>query len=263
MTKRLNILQRIYEQGFEDHRLINSRQGQLEYWTTMAQIHEVAPQGANILEIGAGTGRYAIALAKEGYHVTAIELIQENLDVLHQNAHGVKQLESHQGDALDLSRFDDGVFDLTLLLGPMYHLYETTDQHQALDEAIRVTKPGGHILIAFLPIYAVMYTNYLSHNFQLGMKENYTDDYEVKHFEEQGFTAFDVVEFESMCNNKALHHIKTVATDGILELAEANPSFGMSDEDFAAFLRYHLRICDKRELLGTSNHLLYIGQKQR
>ena len=36
-----------------------------------------------------------------------------------------------------------------MLLGPMYHLYTREEQLQALREAVRVTKPGGHILAAY------------------------------------------------------------------------------------------------------------------
>lgn len=39
---------------------------------------------------------------------------------------------------------------LTLLLGPLYHLYSIEDKQQALREAIRVTKPGGVIFAAYV-----------------------------------------------------------------------------------------------------------------
>ena len=41
-----------------------------------------------MLEIAAGTGRYSIALAKEDYDVSAIELVEKNLGVLRENAKG-------------------------------------------------------------------------------------------------------------------------------------------------------------------------------
>ena len=43
----------------------------------------------------------------------------------------------------------DNSFDLTMLLGPMYHLYTLEDKVRALSEAVRVTKPGGYILVAY------------------------------------------------------------------------------------------------------------------
>lgn len=40
---------------------------------------------------------------------------------------------------MDLSAFPDNGYDITLLLGPLYHLYTKEDKLQALREAIRVT----------------------------------------------------------------------------------------------------------------------------
>ena len=79
-----------------------------------------------------------------------------------------------QGDALDLSMLSGDTFDLTLVFGPSYHLYEPEDQHSAIDEAIRVTKPGGIIIIAVLSVYAILFTNYLYEGLKGGLEENFT-----------------------------------------------------------------------------------------
>jgi len=143
----------------------------------------------------------------------------------------------------------------------MYHLYEKKDVHKALDEAIRVTKSDGVILVAFLSVYAIMMTNYLWGNFAEGLKENFTEDYTVKHFEHQLFTGYGVEEFESLFEDKKTAYISTVATDGVLEIAERRSDFQILDEDFDAFVGYHLGTCEKRELLGASSHLLYVCKK--
>ena len=87
-----------------------------------------------------------VALAGEGYDVTAVELVKYNLGILKSKKSSVK---AFQGNALNLSRFADSSFDITLLFGPMYHLYTFEDKHQALEEAKRVTRPGGRILVAY------------------------------------------------------------------------------------------------------------------
>ena len=261
MDRRTEIINGFYNGYGEDTRLSRSRHGQLEYLTTMKYIHQVIPEKARIIEVGAGTGRYSIALAKEGHDVTAIELAKRNLDLLRQNSKGIENIVSYQGDALDLSRFLDNTFDLTLVLGPLYHLYDERDQQKALDEAIRVTKDGGTIMVAFLSVHAILFDNYLQGNLLAGIEENFTDDYHVKHFTEQLFTGFDVDEFEAQFGNKPVEWIATVGTDSILELAEGREDFAMSDEDFSAFAKYHLHNCEKRELLGSSSHLLYICRK--
>ena len=261
MDKRIEIINGFYNGFAEDARLSQSRQGQLEYLTTMKYIHQFLPEKSNIIEIGAGTGRYSVTLAKEGHDVTAIELVKSNLELLRQNSEGLGNITSYQGDALDLSRFQDNTFDLTLVFGPLYHLYDKKDQQKALNEAIRVTKKGGTVMVAFLSVHAILFDNYLQGDLPAGIEENFTEDYQVKHFAEQLFTGFNVDEFEALFENKPVERIKTVAADSILELAEGRVDFAMSDEDFKAFAEYHLHNCEKRELLGCSSHLIYICRK--
>ena len=121
-----------YSTRDEDTRLTRSRHGQLEYLTTMHYIQKYLKNGMKILEVGAGTGRYSISLAKMGYDVTSVELVQENLQVLKQNAKGIKNITAFQGDALDLSKLKDNSFDMVLVLGPLYHLYNKDDQTTAI-----------------------------------------------------------------------------------------------------------------------------------
>lgn len=94
MTDRISLLNNFYSSFNEDARLTKCRSGELEYITTMHFIGKPAA-GDRILEVGAGTGRYSIALT------------HSNPDC--------------QVTALDLSRFPDKTFDQTLVLGPLYH----------------------------------------------------------------------------------------------------------------------------------------------
>ena len=95
------------------------------------------------------------------------------------------------------------------------------------------------------------------------MRLNYTEDYRVKHFPEQIFTGFDITEFEELVDKTPLKRLKTLATDGIIELVEiGNENFKLSEENFEAYKNYHLAMCEKRELLGCSNHLLTICDNQ-
>ena len=262
MSKRLEIVSSFYNQIDEDGRLDKSRHGQMEYFTTMHYINKYAKPGDKILEIGAGTGRYSIALAKAGYNVNSVELVESNFEILKKNSEGLANLQAFQGDALDLSCFADESFDVTLLFGPLYHLYEPADVQKAINEALRVTKPDGVILVAFLSVYAILFDNYLNGTLLAGIEENFTEDYKIRHFEEQLFTGYDIAEFEALFADKQVEHLNTVAVNGILELAEKRVDFAMSDEEMNAFAKLWLAVCEKREMLGCSGHLLYICKKK-
>ena len=261
MSTRERILSDFYNQINEDERLAQTKQGRLEYFTTMHYIHRCADKNSKVLEIGAGTGRYSIALAREGMDVTAVELVESNITELREKSRGIKNIQSFQGDATNLECFTDNSFDATLSLGPMYHLYDEVEVNKAIDEAIRVTKPGGAILFAFLSIYAIMYSNYLFGNWAFGQKENFAKGYKARHYKEQLFTGYDIVEFERLFKNKPVKYITTTGVDGPLELAEKLENFSIPDEDFPAFTDWYITFCEKREFLGSATHLLYICRK--
>lgn len=80
----------------------------------------------------------------------ALELVEHNINVFKQNTLEKENISIKQGNALDLSFLPDNHYDVTLLLGPLYHLYSTEDKRKAISEAIRVTKAGGIIFAAYV-----------------------------------------------------------------------------------------------------------------
>ena len=144
-----------YYNKFNEEKRLDSRHGRVEFVTSMHYIHqcldeivkERAKEEIHILDIGAGTGRYSVPLAQEGFDVTAVELVKHNLGRLKQKGAGV---HAYQGNAMNLKKFSDDSFDVTLLFGPMYHLHGEKDKLAALREAVRVTRPGGRILVAYI-----------------------------------------------------------------------------------------------------------------
>ena len=139
-------LEQYYNKFCEDKRLTR-RHGNVEFVTSMKYIHkylEEMPKDAKILDVGAGTGRYSISLYEQGFqNVTAIELCKPNIGQfkakLKKNGYNIPV---YQGNALDLSKFKDEEFDVTLVFGPMYHLHSEEDKIKVLEEAKRVTKKG-------------------------------------------------------------------------------------------------------------------------
>ncbi len=254
------ILREFYEAYDEERRLL-SRHGQVEYITTRKYIHDCAKKtdAKRILEVGAATGRYSVPLAKEGFDVTAVELIEHNLDLLRQKLDGSETITTAQGNALDLSRFSDETFDLTLLLGPMYHLFTFEDKQKALSEAVRVTKRGGYILVSYCMneptvIQYVFLKGQLRETLDRGMlTENW-------HCVSEPKEVFELVRTEDIAALDATADAsreKLVATDGATNYMRDYID-GTDDFTFSKWVEFHLSICERQDLIGASHHVLDI-----
>lgn len=258
----MNYLEDFYNAYDEDGRLL-SRCGQVEYLTTMKYIHEyLKPQQAEILEVGAGTGRYSVTLAKEGYDVTAVELVAHNLEKLREKLDGSEKMSVMQGNALDLSELADNSFNITLLLGPMYHLYTREDMLKAMSEAVRVTKKGGHILTAYcMNEAAVIQHAFLYGNLQKVLENDMLSaDWHCKSEPKELFQLVRTEDIASINAELPVERIKLIAADGaanyISECIDAMDGF-----TFEKFMEYHFSICERQDLIGASNHTLDILRK--
>lgn len=253
-----------YNHYDEDSRLA-LKHGTVEFLTTMRYIEKYIKPGDRVLEIGAGTGRYSHALARQGYQVDAIELVAHNIDVFRKNTLAGENITVTEGNALDLSVFPSDQYDITLLLGPLYHLYTVEDKRQALREAIRVTKPGGVIFAA----YVVSDGCLLDEGFHRG-NINVAEYIESGLLDEQTFAAKsepkdlfelvrkeDIDELMSVFPTIRLHY---VASDGCsLFMREAIDK--MDRDTFALYLKYHFATCEREDFMGVTSHSIDIFRK--
>ena len=101
-----------YNNYDEDSRL-EQKHGTVEFLTTMRYIQRYLKPGNRVLEVGAGTGRYSHTLARQGYAVDAVELIEHNIEVFQRNTLSHEIISIIQGNALDLSALPDSQYDIT------------------------------------------------------------------------------------------------------------------------------------------------------
>ena len=253
-----------YNNYDEDKRLA-LKHGSVEFLTTMRYINKYIRPGHRVLEIGAGTGRYSHALARQGYSVDAVELVQHNMDVFRENTLPEENITIRQGNALDLSAFPDDKYDITLLLGPLYHLYSKEDKEQAIQEAIRVTKKGGVIFAA----YVISDGCLLDEGFHRGnisvadyIREGLLDSetFAAKSEPKDLFELVrkeDIDELMSIFPVTRLHY---VATDGCALFMRESVD-AMDEETFQLYLKYHFATCEREDLAGVTSHAIDIFQK--
>jgi len=263
-TDTLGYLSRFYSTRCDEDKRLTTRHGQVEYLTTMRYIERYLQPGMKVLEIGAATGRYSLTLARMGYDVTAIELVQHNIDIFNAKLKPGDKIDLQQGDALDLSRLADISFDMTLLLGPMYHLFAKEDQTRALEEALRATKPGGLVFVAYVISEMAILTS------GIGTKRYFWDYLEDGHILPGTYECFaqpgnlfhpcrreDIEALTAPLPCLRLHY---VAVDGTAQLNK-NALAKMTPEQFSIFMDYHYFLCERPDVAGMTSHSLDILRK--
>lgn len=259
----LNALTRYYGSYDEDNRLC-SRHGMVEFLTTMRYIEKYLRPGMRILEIGAATGRYSHYLAQQGYRVDALELIDHNIEVFRKNTKPGETVTITQGNAKDLHMFGDNTYDITLLLGPMYHLFTQEEKLQALSEAIRVTKKGGIVFSA----YCMGDASILLYGFGRGEIHNIIRKCMLDPVTFETFShPWDLFELHRKEDIDALRghfpvkQLHFLATDGYANHMRQTLA-QMDEETFQLFLRYHFATCERQDMIGYSNHTLDVFRKE-
>jgi ubiquinone/menaquinone biosynthesis C-methylase UbiE len=144
-----------YGEGQEEHRLTRSvgRLERLRTWEIMAR--HLPPPPSRVLDVGGGTGVYAVPLAERGYRVDLVDAVPVHVErarVL-SGAARVPLSSVEVGDARRLE-FPDAMFEVVLLFGPLYHLVDRHDRIAALSEVRRVLVPGGVLLSAHISRFA-------------------------------------------------------------------------------------------------------------
>jgi SAM-dependent methyltransferase len=119
--------------------------------------------GDRVLEVGAGPGRFTIELARIGAQVAVSDLSPGQLELNRQHvaAAGLHEhvTERTVADLLDLSRWDDASFDATVCFGgPLSYVVDRAEQ--GIAELVRVTRPGGHVLVSVMSLVGTI-THYL------------------------------------------------------------------------------------------------------
>src|SRR5262249_45695601 len=110
-------------------------------------------RGDRVLEVGAGPGRFTIQLAQLGAKVTVVDISPRQLELNRERVveAGCEQaVEVRGGGGLgDLSRFDDGSFDVaTAFGGPLSYFFERA--RDGLDQLLRKTRLGGSVAFSVM-----------------------------------------------------------------------------------------------------------------
>jgi ubiquinone/menaquinone biosynthesis C-methylase UbiE len=148
-----NIINKIvkYYRDYDEQARLSGSLGKIEFIRTQIIINRyLKSPPATVLDVGGATGRYSCWLAKEGYEVHLVDPVPRHVEQAKEASKAQPNTPIASctvGDARRLE-FEDGIADVVLLLGPLYHLVEAQDRNRSLTEVYRVLKSGGYLFAA-------------------------------------------------------------------------------------------------------------------
>lgn len=130
--------------------------------------------GDRVLDAGAGPGRFSLELVRLGADVVALDISPGQLEQLRAR---LPEVEAQLGDVTDLSRFDDSSFDVTVCYGgPLSYVQDRAAE--TLGELVRVTRPGGHVLVSVMSTIGTL-VHYLAALFDLARQDGVEKQLEI------------------------------------------------------------------------------------
>ncbi|MBS1709930.1 MAG: methyltransferase domain-containing protein [Armatimonadetes bacterium] len=256
-----------YALGHEQERLL-SGSGRIEFLRTLSIISRHLPStGLRIVDVGGGTGPYALELARQGHVVDLIDAMPLHIEQALGHPDSPLLASATVGDARALPS-PDGSVDAVLMLGPLYHLTELSDRALALREANRVLKPGGLLFVAAISKHASLFDGYfrgmISDPVFQGIVEQ--DLLDGQHRNPTGHPQYftttkfhTAAELASELSGAGFADEKLFGVEGFSWLL---PTLDDVDLSPSGLLMRHLEAVEREEsILGMSAHLLAVAKK--
>ncbi len=286
-------------QSYFDHygereweRLESTLQGRIKYAIHRRFLDAYIPDGARVADVGCGPGRYALDLAGRGCRLTLVDLSPVQLEAARQHfasasalpdaANLLKHVEAfHCLDMLDLHLLPEAGFEVVVCYGAA--LCYTYDRYpQALQELVRLLKPGGRLLISVDSLYGTLRLigpfdalsfiespdTHLDWQSVLLKRETYQDPGIA--ISRPGSPEFHqpLVLFSSIGLKRTLEQ----AGLRVIEMASANPLVADGNQmpkvtsipqACQNLLELELAVCNQPGLLDAGEHMIAVAEKSR
>lgn len=247
----------------------------IEFQVNWHYIKKYIPETGNVLDNGAGPGKYALELAKEGYTVTLTDLTPKLVEIAENKAKDFGLIKHFNGfyaaDARELTMLRDEEFDATLMLGPLYHLQEENDRIKAVEELKRVTKKNGVVFVAFMPRIRHILTSLLSPehwkpNDNMDNIIQFSQSGCFNHADEGRFTGayyFNIEDINPFMEAQGFETLELIGSNVGAILNKDNWNYWRKGtQEINKIITLIKERASDPHILGISSHLLYIGRKK-
>ena len=225
-------------------------------------------KGDKVLDIGGGPGKYSLYFAQKGCDVTLVDLSDGNVMFAKKKAEELNlNINTIVGNACDIDTLVDEKYDHVMLMGPLYHLLKESDRKKAVSNSLKLLKKNGVFYASYISacagiIYLLREDPSMIEDTQL--LDDFTYFSEDRSFSGKAFTdarferVNDIVPFMNEYNLIKLH---LLGSEGILSPFK-NQVMSQSQQILDKCIDLAIKVCERKDLLSYSEHLLYIGRKQ-
>ncbi|MFC1842881.1 class I SAM-dependent methyltransferase [Candidatus Dependentiae bacterium] len=256
----------------EEGRLFETPRGILERLRTESILRRFAPKPpAVVYDVGGGAGVYAFPLAQQGYTVHLIDFTPLHIAQAKKKMEetGIKLAECSVGDARNIQA-DDGIADVVLFFGPLYHLQDKKDREKALSEAHRILKPGGMFFAAAVSSFA-SYVKFgaeglldepyiasvVERDIKTGKHTNPKND--PRCFTDAYFHSPD--ELEEEVRDAKFKEVTLFNIQGPASRTEFLEEIVNNEQKLQNFLYFLEMIEHERSIMGATSHMVVMGKK--
>ncbi|WP_040212713.1 class I SAM-dependent methyltransferase [Clostridium polynesiense] len=249
---------------------LNNPYTKIEFDSTNYLIDKYFPKDGEILDIGAGPGRYSLEMLKKGYKVSLLDISINELKIAENKIteSGLKAENYFCKSAIQLNEFPENKYDGVLLMGPLYHIHEEEIRTKVLKDTYRILKKGGTALISYINSWGALRA--APHEFP----DVFND---IKHFQGyfQGNLKFSAEEsFTKTFFTTPLHALQEVEGAGFEVISYAAAEGFLSGlmpqmqelslnqpEIYKNFVRAAVESCEFPQYRDSSEHLHIIVKK--
>lgn len=203
-----------------------------------------------VLDCGAGTGLYTKYLVEKGFDITACDIVPKHVDMIKEKCKGYSVNCSIQ-DATALTYFDE-TFDTVLIAGPIYHSNEH-NQKKILNEAYRVCKKGGIVLVDYLSdIHGMIQHMLLDNNYFIKNSNDRTVD--------DIFYYNSYEELKKLLSTVGFSDLKGYGLDGITRFLRYDIN-KLDKNQIKSWIDFVWKYSDSKSIIDLSEHCVMVVHK--